>query len=380
MIEQHPMTTAIYFKTMIQSVRDLILILTPQLTIEDVSQSFLNKFGLKEADVKGQSVFEIANKCFDNPQFRELAASTFKTNKSVQDFYLSLNFDELGKRDLVLSVQPFHCDDDGSVLMLMLVINDVTEVNALRQQMEQFTGNLQRRNENLDMFARTVAHDLKNPISSMIGYASLIKAYFDRMDRVDILDIANEIIEGGYHTQKIIDALLLLATLERDDDIPQERLDMQRITENIYRSLDSLIREKQARIDHPEEWPLAYGYDAWIETIWANLVSNAIKYGGNPPVIVLGAERLPDGRSHFWVQDNGNGLTEEQQKLIFKPFERIEGYRKSVEGHGLGLAIVRRILDRLKGEIIVESEVGKGSRFGFILPANLNPASTNVQK
>jgi signal transduction histidine kinase len=249
-----------------------------------------------------------------------------------------------------------------------VVLSDITEINSLRGRMVQHTAELLSRTKEMDMIISTVAHDLKNPISSMIGYASLIQAYFDRMERVDILEAVQEVIDSGYHMHKMIDALLLLATLDKDDELPCLQLNTHRIIENVYHNLDSLIREKHVRIDHPENWPLAYGYDTWVETIWTNFISNAIKYGGNPPRIVLGAKCLEDGRTHFWVQDNGNGLTAAQQAQIFKPFVRLDGYQKSVEGHGLGLTIVRKILDRIKSEIVVESEINRGSRFGFILP------------
>ncbi|NLF76891.1 MAG: HAMP domain-containing histidine kinase, partial [Chloroflexi bacterium] len=103
------------------------------------------------------------------------------------------------------------------------------------------------------------------------------------------------------------------------------------------------------------------------EEVWANYINNAIKYGGEPPCVELGATAQPDGTVRFWVRDNGAGLTEEEQTRLFTPFTRLDQVR--ARGYGLGLSIVRRIMDRLGGEVGVESRDGEGSIFSFVLPA-----------
>ncbi|MBN2389779.1 MAG: HAMP domain-containing histidine kinase [Anaerolineae bacterium] len=127
-----------------------------------------------------------------------------------------------------------------------------------------------------------------------------------------------------------------------------------------------MIDEKQAHLILPESWPVALGYAAWVEEIWANYLSNALKYGGDPPQITLGWEALDTG-FRFWVQDNGAGLTAEEQARLFSPFTRLD--QVSVKGHGLGLSIVQRIGEKLGGQVGVESAPGQGSTFWFTLPA-----------
>jgi signal transduction histidine kinase len=108
------------------------------------------------------------------------------------------------------------------------------------------------------------------------------------------------------------------------------------------------------------------GYAAWIEEVWANYLSNAIKYGGDPPMITLGSDLPTPGCARFWVRDNGPGLSPNQQSLLFMPFTRLHTGR--AEGHGLGLSIVRRIIERLGGSAGVESIPGHGATFFFTLP------------
>jgi signal transduction histidine kinase len=129
-----------------------------------------------------------------------------------------------------------------------------------------------------------------------------------------------------------------------------------------------MIREKGAIVSIPETWPTVTGYEAWLEEVMTNYISNAIKYGGNPPKIALGFDELPDNRVKFWVKDNGKGLSESDISMLFHKFTRLNTLR--IEGHGLGLSIVKRIIEKLNGEVGVESEniPGKGSVFYFILP------------
>ena len=101
--------------------------------------------------------------------------------------------------------------------------------------------------------------------------------------------------------------------------------------------------------------------------MWANYLSNAIKYGGPSPRVELGATEQADGKVRFWVRDNGPGIPAEKQAGLFRSFTRLDQAR--AKGHGLGLSIVQRIVEKLGGQVGVESEVGRGSVFAFSLPA-----------
>ena len=129
-----------------------------------------------------------------------------------------------------------------------------------------------------------------------------------------------------------------------------------------------LIEEDQPEIILPDFWPEALGYELWIEEVWVNYISNALKYGGRPPRLVLGAETQPEGMVRFWIEDNGPGLTPEEQERLFVPFTRLE--QAQIKGYGLGLSIVRRIVEKLDGEVGVESAgvPGQGCVFYFTLP------------
>jgi two-component system sensor histidine kinase/response regulator len=98
-----------------------------------------------------------------------------------------------------------------------------------------------------------------------------------------------------------------------------------------------------------------------------NYISNAIKYGGRPPVITFSGEQLDNGFARYWIKDNGEGIPPEQQNKLFVPFRRLSQTSQH-SGHGLGLAIVLQIIEKLGGEVGLESTPGDGSTFWFTLP------------
>jgi signal transduction histidine kinase len=155
---------------------------------------------------------------------------------------------------------------------------------------------------------------------------------------------------------------------------------MANIVDEARLRLSDLIEERQAEIVLPEAsaWPVALGHAEWIVEVWVNYFSNAIKYGGQPPCMKLGAEAQPDGMVRFWARDNGHGLSPEEQARLFTPFTRLNQVR--AKGHGLGLSIVRRIVEKLGGQVGVESRIGQGSSFFFTLPSAVNPTTPIAEK
>jgi two-component system sensor histidine kinase/response regulator len=133
------------------------------------------------------------------------------------------------------------------------------------------------------------------------------------------------------------------------------------VVKNVRDRLSHMINEHQARLDLPESWPDAIGYAPWLEEVWANYISNALRYGGQPPRVELGASTQPDGMVRFWTRDNGPGLPPEAHARLFAPLNPINPM--NTQGHGLGLSIVLRIVEKLGGQVGLESEAGQGNLF-----------------
>jgi len=247
------------------------------------------------------------------------------------------------------------------------IVRDITERKLAEESSRQYAAELEARNEELDAFAHTVAHDLKGPLGNVTGFAELLVQNYTAFTTEQLLDCLQAIVQSGDKMTKIINALLLLSSVRKMEEVQVESLDMDSIVAETRKRLAGLIDESQAQVIVPGDWPVAVGYEQWVEEVWVNYVSNAIKYGGQPPRVELGAETQPHGLVRFWVRDNGPGISPEEQARLFTPFTRLD--QACVKGHGLGLSIARRIVERLGGQVAVESEVGKGSVFSFTLPA-----------
>ncbi len=249
-----------------------------------------------------------------------------------------------------------------------IAVENARLVEALRQR----TTELEARNEELDAFAHTVAHDLKSPLTLIIGFAELLSTEHTALPAEEVLHYVHKIAQGGHRMRNIVDELLLLAEV-RKAEVEMKPLDMASIVAEAWERLAYMFEESQAEIVMPEAWPAASGHAPWVEEVWVNYISNAIKYGGRPPRVELGFSivEAPPGEDQsqikFWVRDNGPGLTPEEQARLFTPFTRLDQVR--ARGHGLGLSVVRRIVEKLGGQVGVESEVGRGSVFYFTLPA-----------
>lgn len=219
----------------------------------------------------------------------------------------------------------------------------------------------------MDLFAHTVAHDLKNPIGVTINHAQFLCKYGSRLSPDEFQKYANVIVQNGQKMSNIIDELLLMASV-RTEKIAPKPLNMTQIIEETQARLAHLIEENQVDFIVPTSWPIAWGHAPWVEEVWMNYCSNAIKYGGRPPKVELGASVQLDDSIKFWVRDNGVGITTEAQKELFVPFTRLN--QIEMDGHGLGLSIVQRIIEKLGGRVEVESDgvPGHGSTFSFYLP------------
>lgn len=254
------------------------------------------------------------------------------------------------------------------------ILEDILQdaFNDLRRstlQLRQQVTALQVRNKELEEYAHMVAHDLKEPLSAMVLTSSVITGIPD-LTSEELKDYLKQIGLTATEMQRIINSLLLFAEVSKAQ-APLKPVQMKRVVTNVQGRLSYMIKQQQAQIILPKVWPQAIGYEPWLEEVWTNYLSNAIKYGGRPLRVELGASVRPDGMLRFWTRDNGPGIAPEARARLFIPDHQINRL-KGTAGHGLGLSIVLSIVEKLGGQVGVESELGKGSLFFFTLPAGIS--------
>nr|MBP7687134.1 HAMP domain-containing histidine kinase [Thermoflexales bacterium] len=242
---------------------------------------------------------------------------------------------------------------------------EARERRRAEEEVRQHAVELEARNADLDAFSHTVAHDLKAPLNLIQSYNDLILDYGLDTGAPESKQYLKETRRAVDRMNRIIREILLLSQV-RKAEVAREPLCMSDIIDEARARLTDVIAAKQATLVLPDQWPVATGYGPWIEEVWANYLSNALKYGGQPPHLVLGADAPRNGQVRFWIKDNGQGLATADCGRLFTQFTRLD--QVDVQGHGLGLSIVRRIIEKLGGEVGVDSELNRGSTFSFTLP------------
>ena len=243
--------------------------------------------------------------------------------------------------------------------------NQMQVLMTVQQQLADYARELATQNEEIDTYNYTIAHDLKSPLSVIPLKVSLVKMIENDLNPRTNQHL-DDILERVNHMEEMIDQLLILSRL-RDDT---ETMQIINVNEVINRCLSRFpeIEAGTVSVQVQPDMPNVFGHSQWLEEVFANLVSNAIKYMGHDndnPRIRLSA-RVDKQNAVFSVSDNGIGIRPKDQDRLFMKFTRLREVQ--AEGLGLGLSIVHRIIEHFEGTLGVKSEWGQGTTFWFTIP------------
>ncbi|BAY45419.1 multi-sensor signal transduction histidine kinase [Scytonema sp. HK-05] len=236
------------------------------------------------------------------------------------------------------------------------------EKATLEKRVFERTQKLQAANDDLEAFGYTVSHDLQAPLRAMHGFAeALLEDYGDVVDELG-KEYARRIILSALRLEDLIQDLLAYSHLSRSE-LSLKAIDLTQLMSDIINEIKPEIEEKKAEIQIQSPLPQVIGHRPTLVQVITNLLSNAMKFVkvGVRPQIQVWAE-THDNWVRLWVADNGIGIAPEHQKRIFQVFERLHG-QETYSGTGIGLAIVRKSVERMDGQVGLESQSGEGSRF-----------------
>jgi signal transduction histidine kinase len=254
---------------------------------------------------------------------------------------------------------------------LAIAIQQSRLYEALQKELterQNLIAQLESNNAELERFTYTVSHDLRNPLVTIKGFLGMLDKDM-RENKPDRVQNDFQRIAGA--TEKMDDLLTDLLELSRIGRIvnPPMEVDTVRLIQDALDNLDGRLRSKNVTLQIANELPFLYGDRTRLREVFENLIENAIKYSGAQPnpLIEIGT-RIEKNESVFFVKDNGIGIEERYQTRIFALFEKLN---PSIEGTGIGLALVKRIVEVHGGRVWVESEgLGKGSTFCFTIPGH----------
>ena len=343
-------------RTLLESLAEGVVIIDSAATILLVNKQVERLFGYTKEEIVGHPLNILLPDKFHAAHQKHVAGFFEKPKIRPMGLEKELSARHKSGHNIPVEISLSHLETTSGSLAMAFIIDITLRKNAMND--------LESRNEELDAFAHTVAHDLRGSLSALIGYSDLLNDHEVNLNEEQVRESLDMIYRIGRKMSDVVDGLLLLASVRREDVIavPLDMISI--INESTFR-LSQKIEECGAEITLAKDFPTAIGYAPWVEEVWYNYISNAVKYGGVPPQIMLGGELIEEGYARFWVKDNGHGLCQAEQSQLFIPYSSRTNYS---EGNGLGLSIVRRIVEKLNGYVGVESEINEGSLFSFKLP------------
>jgi signal transduction histidine kinase len=264
---------------------------------------------------------------------------------------------------------------------VLITFIDYTDVKKLQLEMGSLVEELKRSNNNLEEFAHAASHDLKEPVRKIQFFTERLKTKIgDRLNEEE-LDVLSRMEKATERMRLLIDDLLQYSLVnQRHSEI--EEIDLNRKLSLVLEDLEVQIQEKQAKVN-VSQLPVVKGYRRQLQQMFQNLVSNALKYSkpGEVPVITITSRQVSgvdsglNVPSGLWnnqfhlieVTDNGIGFDQQDAERIFNMFTRLHG-KYEYAGTGVGLSIVKKVVENHNGYIRASSTPGKGSTFSILLP------------
>lgn len=270
----------------------------------------------------------------------------------------------------VMAVARTMRDAEGEVVGALLAMRPIEEVSARQVDLEARLEELERTNEELGRFTYTVSHELRSPLVTIAGFLRLLRRDLEQGDPDRLALDVTQIEEAVESMGQLLEDLLELSRSGVVIDAAGT-VDLGAVVHDVLRSLDDRIRRARAEVVVSESLPTVRGDGRRLKEVYLNLVENALKFLGAQPAprIEIGARGEGAARV-FYVRDNGVGIPEEHRDRVFRIFERLDA---SVEGTGVGLALVKGIIEAHHGRVWIESgQGGVGSTFCFTLPNGFN--------
>jgi PAS domain S-box-containing protein len=355
-------------RCIIDSVGDLIYVKNREgayLACNTASEKFI---GLKESEQVGKTDFDFFDREFAEA-IRDKDNQIFSSSheERVEEWVTSAE----GKRVLLDSLKAPFYGSDGTVAGLVGISRDITERKLAEAKIEQLNSDLtahavelENANLELEAFNYSVSHDLRRPLTIILGYCDLIEELYGQSLDTECRGYLGNISDGVHGMNQLIDSLLKFSIVMHTE-LHREDVDLSRIAVAVASelALSTPGRRVTFRIS---EGITVNGDAALLRVVLENVFGNAWKYTGKQEetVIEFGMTAV-EGIQTCFVRDNGTGFDMAHADQLFKPFQRLPG--TEAEGHGIGLATVERIIKRHGGRIWAEGEPGKGATFYFTL-------------
>ncbi len=267
-----------------------------------------------------------------------------------------------------IAANPLY-DENGNFSGSLGMISDITERKQAEQQLIAAKQEAERANRAKSDFLSRMSHELRTPLNAILGFSQLMRLDEQRMDE-EQQEAVEHIFEAGEHLLYLINEILDIARIDAEkmalsiEDVPLETVfnSTLMLVRNLALAKGVTIREL------PVEIPWVHADIKRLKQIMVNLLSNAIKYNSKGGKVTITFPSALEGRVRINITDTGIGIKPGDQAAVFDPFYRVALKGETVEGTGIGLSVVKKLVETMDGHIGVKSEYGQGSTFWIELP------------
>lgn len=319
------------------------------------NRAFEQQSGLKTSDIIGKTVKKVLPNV--EPYWFEMYDKVIKESKPIHDE----NYNQDTERWYDMFYFPY------SKCQVGVIFRDITQQKKADEELKEAIKELKRSNQELQQFAYVSSHDLQEPLRTIASFTQLLeKRYKGKFDS-DADEFMEFIVEAAIRMKAQIEGLLEYSRVARGKEF--KPVDMNKILNQTIKALNTSIEESKAKITF-DELPTVMGDTNQLQRVFQNLISNAIIFRKceEPLIIHISSNKDIYNKEYvFSIKDNGIGIEEQYSERIFTIFQRLHT-RNVYKGTGIGLSIVKRVIEHHGGHIWVESELGVGSIFYFTLP------------
>ena len=262
---------------------------------------------------------------------------------------------------------PVWDEEKNQLVGIYGAVQDITDRKRIEHERENLIQDLEAKNQELEQFTYTVSHDLKAPIITIKGFLGFLGADAQAGDKERIEADIQRINEATDRMHELLTDLLELSRIGRKMNAP-EMISFESLVNEVIEIMNGRLRERQVEVIVNGGFPDVYGDRQRLLEVVQNLMDNAAKFMGDQlhPLIEIGQDgREENGNATFFVRDNGIGIAPEFHERVFGLFNRLN---PGIEGTGIGLALVKRIVEFHGGRVWIQSEAGSGATFYFTLP------------
>lgn len=251
------------------------------------------------------------------------------------------------------------------------VLIDITDHKHAEEKLKQLADKLGQSNKELEQFAYVASHDLQEPLRMVASYIQLLQRRYKGQLTAEADEFINYAVDGVVRMKTLINDLLVYSRVNTKE-APLEQVDLKKVLDTTLTNLRASMDDNKASVKLLDEMPVVMANSLQMGQLFQNLISNAIKFKrpGVDPVVTVSAKHIGN-EWHFVVADNGIGIDKEFSDKIFVIFQRLHN-QSEYQGTGIGLAICKRIIEKLGGNIWVDSVQGEGSTFNFTIPDREN--------